>query len=355
MYSKRPKPYDARLAAPKRLAANVRSMFARNTTSARQTQTLINDMASANVRHLPAPPADADDSNCARRLRKKMMRSSLWPKEYLARVRVLHRVTGEETWDDIAMLLPHEVIEMVFKFGKRDVLLDRSQMDPESVEVLNEHGPDFFGVGLHCDGVPHSWDREDSCEVVTMSFPGLGGAWRHLRIPLCALPHSSFSENTWDDLMISISWSLRHAHGGYHPADNHERGPLDAKRARLAGQMLRIRSALCEVRGDWKMLAETFHLPRWNEKGGICWSCECTLAEVVGFSFMRIYFALCLLAAQPVREHAQPMRLSTHMTIMGETLIATCCVFASCLGSCSVSRTPRWQTLVRKRRTSAGS
>ena len=280
MLSKRPKPYDERLAAPKRLAANVRGMFARNTVSARQTQTLINDMASASVRHLPAPVADADGEQCARRLRRKMMRSSLWPKEFLAKVRVLDRVTGAEVWDEVAILLPLEVIEMLFKFGRRDVLLGRSNMDPESLAVLNEHGPDFFGFGLHCDGVPHSWDREESCEVLTISFPGLSGIWRHLRIPLCAIPHSSFSENTWDDLMEPVSWSLRHAHAGYHPRKNHELGDLDAARQKLAGKPLAVRSALVEVRGDWKMLAETFHLPRWNEKGGICWTCECTLDQV---------------------------------------------------------------------------
>ena len=280
MLSKRPRPYDERLAAPKRLAANVRSMFARNTLSARHTQTLINDMKSANVRHLPGEVADADDVNCARRLRRSLARSSLWPKEYVAKVRVLDRVTGDEIWDDVAMLLPLEVVEMMFKFGRRDTLLSRSHMDPESLELLNEQGDDLFGIGIHCDGVPHSWDREDSCEVLAMSFPGLGGIWRHLRIPLCALPHSSFSENTWDDLMVPVAWSLRNARAGYHPWKNHERGDLDATRKKLAGKALAISSALCEIRGDWKMLAETFHLPRWNEKGGICWSCECTLEQV---------------------------------------------------------------------------
>ena len=204
--SKRPRPVPDDVPAPKRLAHNVRDLYASNDISARRAQSLINDMHSANVRHNLAPAMDLDNKNLARTIRTRLLKNSKWPPDYIAKVRVIDRFSGEEQWQDVALLVPHEVLPALLALGTADQLGATVNMDPESLEHLTqcrlESGvADVMGYGIHADGVPHSWDREESAEVVSFSMPGLGGKWANLRIPLLAIPHSSFSENTWDDIV----------------------------------------------------------------------------------------------------------------------------------------------------------
>jgi len=290
MLSKRPKPYSDDVPAPKRLAANVRNLYASNLVSCRRTQSLINDMDSANVEHLPAPVnPNLDDSNLARTLRKRMNRHTKWPTPYFRKVRVLNRHTGEEEWQDVAIQLPLEIVDMIHRHGDAAKINSTENMDPLSKEHYDRctaaaGGAELTGVGLHCDGVPHSWDREESAEVFSVSLPGLPAPWSNLRIPCFSLPHSAFGENTWDDVMEPIAWSFRHMWQGTRPQcrdDGSPWLPTDAARKRMGERSpnLTWRGCLVEIRGDWKMFAETFHLERWNGNGGICWSCECTVEQ----------------------------------------------------------------------------
>ncbi len=285
--SKRPRPVDDAIPAPKRLCANVRDLYASNEISARRTQSLINDMHAAGVAHCPAASRNIDAPNLARTLRRRLLKATFWPPAYQARVRVLDRFSEKEELQTVALQLPHEVLPVLQRLGNAAKLREEVSMDFLSLEHLlycqSQSGvQDMIGFGLHCDGVPHSWDREESCEVFSMSFPGLGGAWKNLRIPLFSIPHSSFSENTWDDLMEVIAWSLRYLWQGKYPSQRHDNLPFkENARKRNAAKDLGLHACLVEIRGDWKMLAETFHLPRWNEKGGICWSCTCNNKQVV--------------------------------------------------------------------------
>ena len=298
MLSKRPKPYSENLPPAKRLAANVRDLYASNTISCRRTQMFVNDMEDASVQHLPAKVRrNLDHKNLARNLRKGMLKHCMWPKEYIANIRVLDRRTGEEVEEKIAIMLPLEVLEMLLKLGDRHLLGQTSQMDPESLKHLNKciemRGvQDLLGYSLHCDGVPHSWDRAESCEVFSFNLPGLAPPYQNMRIPLFSLPHSSIGPNTWDDIMKIMAWSMRCMWQGKHPEKDHNLKPFapGSERAKLAGNDLSCCSALVEIRGDWKMLAETFHFPKWNEIGGICWSCTCIVAEVPLSKFLATLF-----------------------------------------------------------------
>jgi len=226
------------------------------------------------------------------------MKTSKWPKDYYAQIRVLDRTTKEEVWQWCPLMLPLEILDMMMEFGDRATLLDTSCMDPKSLEVLAQArgetgvGNSLLGFGLHCDGVPHSWDREESCEVFSANLPGVGGRWRNLRIPMLVLPHSAIGENTWDDVLEVLAWSMIWARQGRRPPQRHDNAPWLASekaRARQAGASLRWAAVVVEMRGDWKMLKETFHLPGWNERGGICWDCTCKVAEAGPPSLMYIY------------------------------------------------------------------
>ena len=287
MLSKRPRPYSDDVPAPKRLAANVRNLYASNVVSANRTQMLVNDMASASVRYLPIPPQPLGN-NTAGQVRSRMGRYSKWPKNYVADVRVRNRFKEVEELQPVCIQLISEVVDVLFKYGDRAKLLQTTRMDPESLDrlqaIIAKEGATMMGIGLHCDGIPHSWDREESCEVFTVNLPGLPAPWNNLRIPIFSIPHSAFSENTWDDLMEIIAWDLRHLFNGKRAKQRHDGTPFnatDSLREKRKDESMPCRVCVCEIRGDWKMLAETFHLPRWSEKKrGVCWTCECKLSEV---------------------------------------------------------------------------
>ena len=107
--SKRPAPVDEATPAAKTLCANLRDLYGSNDISARRTQSFINDMHDANVRHVPAPRQDLNNKNLARSLRKTMLGATKWAPDYLAKVRVLSRFTEREEVQTMAMQLPHEV------------------------------------------------------------------------------------------------------------------------------------------------------------------------------------------------------------------------------------------------------
>ena len=287
MLSKRQKPYDDDVPAPKRLAANVLALYADNQISCLRAQSFINDMADAGVAHLPAPVRRNPD-NVARTLRRNFLKNNKWPKDYWAQLRVLDRDSREEVLQWCPIMLPLEIMDMLVSYGNVNLLSDTSDMDPISLDVLiqarSETGvDDMLGFGLHCDGVPHSWDREESAEVFSCNLPGIGGRWRNMRIPMLVLPHSAIGPNTWDDVLEVFAWSLIWARQGVRPPQRHDRVPWlpsDCARAKKAGQTMDWSAAVVEIRGDWKMLKETFHLPGWNEKGGICWDCTCKVNEV---------------------------------------------------------------------------
>ena len=289
MLSKRPRPYDEMVPSPKRLAANVRDLFAENVISCRRTQMLINDMASAGVTDLPGRVADINSSNLAKNLRRSFAKTCKWPVNYEASIRVLDRETEREQWQTASFQSPLDVLEQMHRLGSKDALNRTNNMDPLSKEILEEcmqssGVSEMTGFGVHIDGVPHSWDREESCEVVSFNLPGVTGKWKGMRIPILALPHSSFGPNTWNDIMEVLAYFFIHMWQGVHPESRHDKQPFlpsEKQRSKNAGKSLRYNACVVEIRGDWKMLAETFHLPRWNESGGVCWSCDCQLHEVV--------------------------------------------------------------------------
>ena len=117
-------------------------------------------------------------------------------------------------------------------------------------------------------------------EVISMNFPGLEGEWRSLRIPICVIPKKFVATGeTFDDIMEIIVWCLQHMAIGLWPKSRHDKKawqPGDEVRKRKAGEPLKIHGALVEVRGDWVMMKETFHMPGHNEKAGCCWLCKAT-------------------------------------------------------------------------------
>ena len=189
----------------------------------------------------------------------------------------------------ISSLLIHEVVVAILAVSNRERLLQRDGMEPRTRDHLTaveqELGiEELLGLGIWIDGVPYNWDRSQSLEVITLSFPGLTGEWKNLRIPLTAIPKGWVATNeTFDDLLEIVAWSLRHLAAGVHPTARHDGEPWlpsEKHRAPRGGTPMGVQGVLAEVRGDWLMYKEVFHLPGWKETSGCCWLCTATPADI---------------------------------------------------------------------------
>ena len=288
MLSKNKRPYDVDDLPPrKRLLHNVRDIWANNLLPSSRVQELLNDAADAGASGCRSMRRPATGNNTARNLRRAYSKRNQWPSLYLCSVRVKHPKSGEECVEQLAFMLPHESIEVLARLGDPTVLQARLGMDPKSQQHLEsceaKAGCQLVGVGLWGDGVPCNWDRTESAECFSVNLPGQAKDYKGLRLPVTTLSRKMIGPHTWHDIMEVIAWSFRHLAAGVWPLKRHDGSDFskaDARRATSAGQPLGIRGALVEVRGDWKMFAEVFGFPKWNNSAGLCWRCNCTPDQI---------------------------------------------------------------------------
>ena len=185
------------------------------------------------------------------------------------------------------------------KVGIKAAITDDRGLDIKSKEHL-EHckaqaqDNSLIPLGIWGDGAPCNWNREESVETFSLNLPGQKGEFRKLRLPITALCRRHVSENTWDDILKVVSWSLRHCANGTYPQRRHNNTPWlksDKQRRKNAQQRFDFKAALVEVRGDWKFFGECFKFPKHNTKEGCCWSCRCTPEQVDGFAFLNEIFS----------------------------------------------------------------
>ena len=301
MLSKNKRPYDpTHMPAVTRLRRNVQDIMGDNLLANNRVQELVDDIHSSGVPGFGSlasgvgadPMQNRRRKHRAQRLKKRFAKCSKWPNAYWAKIRCLNRRTGVERGEWVAFFLPHEMLHALATHGEPDALYDETNMDELSKNHLDyckrEAGTRLIGLGLWCDGVPCNWDRTQSVETISMNLPGLSGEYKNFRIPLVSLLRSHIGEHTFDDLFEVITWSLLHCARGVSPVCRHDDKEFDIRYGdrrkndyRHPGEPIGVRAALCEVRGDWKMMSEVFKFPYHNESAGICWSCPCTKREVV--------------------------------------------------------------------------
>ena len=290
MLSKRARPYDVDedQNRKRRLGRNVEDLYASNTISANRAFDLGRDALEAGVGVGAVPRAvRLGRKNCAKKFKRHNLNSSLWPDVYWCKLRCWNKRDGREEYQWVAVHLIHEIADMLAKRGLPECYLSTESMDPASLAELDsaklrESINTLLGLGIHGDGVPCNWDKSETCEVVSLNLPGVGGKWQNMRIPIFVMHHSMMTKGTWDDLMSLIAWSLRICMHGHYPAQRHDgtEWRTSDKRRKKSNAELLVRSMCCEIRGDWKFFNETFHLPQWSENAGICWDCNCTAGEV---------------------------------------------------------------------------
>ena len=299
MLGKRKRHYDtADLPPDRRLRANVGTLLTTNALTYNQAQSLLDDAHAGGHRgvadvtsHRGAGEKGASKwanvgGNVSRRLRRRFLRGSLWPRAYFAEVRCWNKRHSREQKEWVAFGLPHEYVAQLVTYGSLEKLEDTSGLDKVGKghvqHCLSAMQVDsMVPAGLWADGVPCQWDRDQSVELVCLNLPGLPKTVEahKLRMPITGLMKSSMSSNSWHDIFEVIAWSFRLMAAGEYPAARHDGTAWlksDCHRAKKAGSHLGFRSALVQVRADWGFWKQVFGFPQYNEKAGCCWRCHVT-------------------------------------------------------------------------------
>ena len=173
MMAKNRKTYDpTTMNAEERLRANMVDLFSQNLLSGHRAQELMDDAFQAgnqNMRQLTSnsvartgPKRKASDTNEARGLKQRILKSSQWPGAYWCEVRCMHKRKKNATKQWVAIWLPHELLDCIADHSIADKMLERDGLDPSSLFHLQEceskAGQTFATVGLLGDGVPVNWD-----------------------------------------------------------------------------------------------------------------------------------------------------------------------------------------------------
>ena len=318
MISKNKRAYSPESLPPeRRLRANLQDLCSRNELPAKRVGELATDFNRVTphaLRNLSGPQG----SNTARMMRRKFLKQSTWMPDYVSTIRTWSTKDAQIVEEKVPMQLMHEVVAVLLKHGFRPTLLAKDNMDPLTLEHLlhceQDAGCELLGIGLWGDGAPTQWDRSESIDVLSISFPGLAGQFKSLRIPLVVLPHSKVCSETWDDVFSIIKWSLTALATGRWPACRHDGSEWNAKdKCRKTARPF-PRGALVEVRQDWKFANEVFGFPAHNTAEGCCWACKCTPEKVIGgvwkSPLLHLYVSrMCL--AHPY--HKKEMPTSPHI------------------------------------------
>ena len=304
MLGKRKRHYDtADLPPDRRFRANVSNLLSTNALTSTQAQSLIDDAHAGGHRGVRGLTSDrgADKKpsgekgaskwanvggNVSRRLRRRLVRGSLWPRPYFAEVRCWNKRHSREQKEWVAFGLPHEYYAQLVKYGSLGKLESTGGLDKVGKEHVQRclsamQVDSMIPAGLWADGVPCQWGRDQTVELVCLNLPGLPTTMEEhkLRLPITGLMKASMSTNTWHDIFEVIAWSFRLMATGAYPAARHDGTAWlksDFHRAKQASADLGYRSALVQMRADWGCWKHVFGFPQFNEKAGCCWRCHVT-------------------------------------------------------------------------------
>jgi hypothetical protein len=293
MFSRAQQPSSSSGARPEQdLQKDLEDLFADNLVSAGRVSRLLEKTTKAGVNNIAENVRRTSGKNQARDLTRHKLKRSMWPDYYWFDCRVKCKRTQKEYTTSIPMLLPLELLEMLWDLGLAEVLLSTDNLDTAGKKHLawmKEHlqVEEVWGWGMHGDGIPCNYDRTESVIMISLNLPGLPGKNGAMRIPLIMLPDWAVSGNTFDDINTVIAWSMRHLVAGERPCCRHDCSQwvkTDKKRQAQSNAPLKMpRACLVQCRADWDWLGKCFHLPFHNVKEGCCWLCRCKRAQVSVF------------------------------------------------------------------------
>ena len=229
-------------------------------------------------------------ANVQRNVLRHFLKGSQWPELYWTPVLFVHPKTGKAVKLNFPVYLPHEMVHVLLASFK-DKLHDMNGLDEAGRQQKSRmehelHMEDGICMGLWSDSTPFTWDRKESIEVLSLSFPGLAGDLSGLRVPLAVWPKKWTGPATKSQILHILAWSFTWCAGGVHPALSHLGKPFSPEQQasrKPGGTPIGARFLLVEVRADWPALSSTLGFPQWNCRQGLCYKC---MAHVDNFMDM---------------------------------------------------------------------
>ena len=289
MFQRAQQPSSSSNALPEReLEEDLTDLYADNLVSGQRITRLLGKASKAGVKGIRKAVQQHVGKNQARSLRRHKLKGSKWPDYYWFDCRVKDRKTEGEYTTKIPLILPLDLLEMIWDLGAKDVLLSDDNLDTagkKHMAWMKEHlqVEELMAWGMHGDGIPCNYDRTESVVMISLNLPGLSGRNGRLRIPLVILPDHAMNGHTFDDIMTVIAWSMRHLVSGSRPCCRHDGSPWarsDRKRQKKNDDPLPFRACMVQCRADWDWMGKCFHLPFHNVKEGCCWLCRCRRDQV---------------------------------------------------------------------------
>ena len=289
MFQRASQPSSSSNALPEQdFEEDVEDLVADNLVSGERAARLLNKAAKAGLKGVGKCVGKLGGRNHARAIRRHKLMRTKWPDYYFFDCRVQDRRSTREYVTALPINLPLDILEVIWELGLPEVLLSTDNLDTAGKKHLawmkeQLQVEELWGWGMHGDGIPCNYDRTESVIMISLNLPGLRGKNGRMRIPLFVLPDHAVSENTFDDVMEVIAWSMRHLVAGARPCCRHDGTPWgkgDGKRQRKNESPLKFRACMVQARADWDWMGKCFHFPFHNVKEGCCWLCRCKRNQV---------------------------------------------------------------------------
>lgn len=272
----------------KKFRSNVADLFLCNEISGSRTRQLLEDHVAADkdsVSDLLSVGAHGKHKqNISRDLIRRLKKKTAWPPLYYAYVRIWDLKRQQMVKKMLPFLLPHELVGCLWQHAKdQNKLFEHGALCQQSLQHLQGCAQklqvpesELVAAGIWGDGVPMNFDRKQSLEVFSFILPGLTGESSNFRFPITVIPKKYLAKpHTKDDVLSIIAWSFENMAAGRYPASRHDGAKWHVTDVWRKKQSLKRlpRTILCEVKGDWAFMKETFRFPQHNENAGCCWLC----------------------------------------------------------------------------------
>ena len=163
----------------RRLAPDIQNLVGTNQVSISRGVNLSHNAVAAGAERSTAvvPPEwryERDGkNNLARNYRKWVGRNSQWPHPYFANIRLNDPKTNQANKFWVALMLPHELMDLIIDLGQMEAITDLTRADPLTRAYVEEmraklSEPNLIGLGLWGDEVPCFWDRSESITALTI-------------------------------------------------------------------------------------------------------------------------------------------------------------------------------------------
>ena len=166
-----------------RLRENISDLFLSGEIAAKRARNLFADASAARVSNVEDLGAVAEGGNTHRDLLRKLQKKSKMPPLYEAPIPMWNPKKNQREIQPLAFMLPHELLWAMAKWNSSEVsshkLFDwanglredlRSKLEHETAK-LDLPEDKVVAMGVWVDGVPTKFDRSESLECFSLSFP----------------------------------------------------------------------------------------------------------------------------------------------------------------------------------------